>query len=80
MIISKKLIYEYLSLENRLQQMKLWSMRKAKETITVPNKFIFTRFKVWGIAQMGFLICWNWHTSGDKNGPVGVISRYNYQG
>jgi hypothetical protein len=45
---------------------------KAKETTTVPNKPIPTGFKVWGVAQRGFLICWNWHILGDKNGPVGV--------
>jgi hypothetical protein len=45
---------------------------RARETTTVPNKPIPTGFKVWGVAQMGFLICWNWHIPGDKNGPVGV--------
>jgi transposase IS4-like protein len=44
----------------------------AKETTTVPNKPTPTGFKVWGVAQRGFLICWNWHIPGDKNGPIGV--------
>jgi hypothetical protein len=40
--------------------------------ITVPNKPTLTGFKVWGAAQHGFLIVWNWHIPGEKNGPVGV--------
>jgi hypothetical protein len=45
---------------------------RAKETTTVPNKPTPTGFKVWGTAQRGFLIVWNWHIPGIKNGPVGV--------
>jgi hypothetical protein len=45
---------------------------RAKETTTVPNKPIPTGFKVWAVAQRGFLLCWNWHVPGDKNGPVGI--------
>jgi hypothetical protein len=45
---------------------------RAKETTTVPNKPTPTEFKVWGTAQVGFLIVWNWHIPGIKNGPVGV--------
>jgi Transposase IS4 len=45
---------------------------RAKETTTVPGKPTPTGFKVWGAAQRGFLIVWNWHIPGMKNGPVGV--------
>jgi hypothetical protein len=45
---------------------------RAKEITTVPNKPTPTGFKVWGTAQRGFLIVWNWHIPGVKNGPVGV--------
>jgi hypothetical protein len=45
---------------------------QAKETTIVPNKPTPTGFKVWAVVQRGFLICWNWHVPGDKNGPVGV--------
>ena len=45
---------------------------RAKETTTVPNKPTPTGFKVWGAAQRGFLLVWNWHIPGEKNGPVGV--------
>jgi hypothetical protein len=30
---------------------------RAKETITVLTKLTPTGFKVWGVAQRGFLIC-----------------------
>jgi hypothetical protein len=45
---------------------------RAKETTTVPNKPTPTGFKVWGTAQRGFLLYWNWHVPGVKNGLVGV--------
>ncbi len=45
---------------------------RAKETTTIPTKPIPTGFKVWAVAQRGFLILWNWHIPGEKNGPVGV--------
>ncbi|KAF8846478.1 hypothetical protein BDZ45DRAFT_812295 [Acephala macrosclerotiorum] len=45
---------------------------RAKETITVPNKPTPTGYKIWGVAQRGFLIVWNWHVPGQKNGPLGA--------
>jgi hypothetical protein len=39
---------------------------------TIPNKPTPTGFKVWGVAQRGFLLVWNFHVPGDKGGPVGV--------
>jgi hypothetical protein len=45
---------------------------RAKETTTVPNKPTPTGFKVWGAAQRGFLLVWNWHIPGEKNGPLGI--------
>ena len=45
---------------------------RAKETTIVPGKPIPTGFKVWAAAQRGFLLLWNWHIPGEKNGPVGV--------
>ena len=45
---------------------------RVKETITVPGKPIPIGFKVWAVAQRGFLILWNWYVPGEKNGPVRV--------
>jgi hypothetical protein len=45
---------------------------RSKEITTVPNKPTPTGYKVWGAAQRGFLLVWNWHIPGQKNGPVGV--------
>ncbi len=45
---------------------------RSKETTTVPKKPIPTGYKVWGAAERGFLLVWNWHIPGLKNGPVGV--------
>jgi hypothetical protein len=44
----------------------------AKETTTIPTKPIPTGFKVWAVAYAGFILAWNWHIPGDKNGPVNV--------
>jgi hypothetical protein len=45
---------------------------RSKETTTVPNKPTPTGYKVWGAAQRGFLLVWNWHIPGQRNGPLGV--------
>ena len=45
---------------------------RSKETTIVLNKPIPIGYKVWGAAQRGFLLVWNWHIPGQKNGPVGV--------
>ena len=45
---------------------------RSKHLTTVPNKPTPTGFKIWGLAQRGFLLVWNFHTPGKKNGPVDV--------
>jgi hypothetical protein len=45
---------------------------RSKEITTIPNKPIPTGYKVWGAAQRGFLLVWNWHIPGQKNGPLGI--------
>jgi hypothetical protein len=53
---------------------------RAKETTTVPTKPTPTGYKVWGVAERGFLMCWNWHVPGDKNGPVGIKTPFELGG
>lgn len=45
---------------------------RSQHLTTVLNKPTPTGFKIWGIAQRGFLLSWNFHTPGKGNGPVGV--------
>ena len=45
---------------------------RAEETNTVPKKPTPTGYKAWGVVERGFLLFWNWHVPGDKNGPVGI--------
>jgi hypothetical protein len=45
---------------------------RVKEIMIIPGKLIPTGFKVWAAAQKGFLLLWNWHVLGEKNGPIGV--------
>jgi hypothetical protein len=42
----------------------------SKHATTIPNKPTPTGFKVWGIAQRGFLLVWNFHTPGKNGGPL----------
>ncbi len=53
---------------------------RAKEIIIVPNKPTPTGFKVWGVAERGFLICWNWHVPRDKKGPVDIKTPFKLGG
>jgi hypothetical protein len=48
--------------------------RKAKEAITIPNKPTPTRFKVWCVANQGFLLLWIWHILSRGNGPIEVCT------
>ena len=45
---------------------------RSRYTTTIPNKPIPTGFKIWGIAQNGFLLSWNWHVPSAQNGPIQV--------
>lgn len=45
---------------------------RSKHATTIPKKPTPTGFKVWGIAQRGFLLVWNFHTPGTKGGPLDV--------
>jgi hypothetical protein len=47
---------------------------------TIPNKPTPTGFKVWSIAQRAFLLVWNFHTPGEKVGPVRVKTPYKLGG
>ncbi|CZT44247.1 uncharacterized protein RSE6_04384 [Rhynchosporium secalis] len=47
---------------------------RAKETTTIPGKPTPTGYKVWGVAQQGFLLCWNWHRPGKDFGLAVVLS------
>lgn len=43
---------------------------RSKEKTHIPNKPHPDGIKVWALAQSGFLLCWNYHTPGESNGPV----------
>lgn len=47
---------------------------RAKEATTIPTKPTPTGFKVWILAQLGFLWAWNFHVPGQGNGPVDVLT------
>lgn len=43
---------------------------RSHEITNIPNKPHPIGVKVWGIAQSNFLIVWNYHTPGEKGGPL----------
>src|SRR5689334_12183558 len=38
--------------------------------VNIPNKPHPIGIKVWALANHNFLICWNYHIPGERNGPV----------
>lgn len=43
---------------------------QSMQATTIPGKPTPTGFKVWGIAQRGFLLIWNYHAPGKGGGPL----------
>ena len=42
------------------------------ETINIPSKLTLEGFKIWVLANKGYILDWLWHTKGDKKGPVNL--------
>lgn len=45
-------------------------MGRTKETVNIPNKPEPEGFKIWCLANQGYVLDWLYHAKGDKNGPV----------
>ena len=45
---------------------------RAFKTVNIPTKPTPEGFKIWVIANQGYILDWLWHAKGDKKGPVDV--------
>ena len=45
-------------------------MGRAKEIVNIPTKPEPEGFKIWVLANCGYVLDWLYHCKGDKNGPV----------
>jgi hypothetical protein len=43
---------------------------RAFKTVNIPSKPTLEGFKVWAVANQGYILDWLWHAKGDKKGPV----------
>jgi hypothetical protein len=43
---------------------------RSYDIITIPSKPISTGYKVWAVAQKGYILSWLWHSKG--TGPIGI--------
>lgn len=43
---------------------------RSNDILTIKSKPISTGFKIWAIAQQGYILHWIWHQKG--KGPVGI--------
>jgi len=45
-------------------------MGRAPEIVNIPSKPTPEGFKIWVLANEGYILDWLWHAKGDKKGPV----------
>ena len=45
-------------------------MRRTPEIVNIPSKPTPEGFKIWVLANEGYVLDWLWHAKGDKKGPV----------
>ena len=45
---------------------------RAFETVNIPTKPTPEGFKIWVIANEGYILDWLWHAKGDKKGPINL--------
>src|SRR5882762_2603850 len=45
-------------------------MGRAPEIVNIPSKPTPEGFKIWVLANQGYVLDWLWHAKGDKKGPV----------
>ena len=43
---------------------------RAFETVNIPTKPTLEGFKIWIVANQGYILDWLWHVKGDKKGPI----------
>ena len=52
----------------------------APETVNIPTKLTPEGFKIWVLANEGYILDWLWHVRGDKAGPVDLDETFTKKG
>ena len=47
-------------------------MGRSKEIINIPSKLIPKGFKIWVLANTGYILDWLYYAKGDSQGPVNL--------
>ena len=51
-------------------------MGRASKIINIPSKPTPEGFKIWVLANKGYILDWLWYTKGDKKGPVNLDTSF----
>ena len=51
-------------------------MGRASETVNIPSKPVPEGFKIWILANHGYVMDWLYHAKGDKRGPIDLDEVY----
>jgi len=52
----------------------------AFKIINIPSKLIPKGFKIWVLANEGYILNWLWHARGNKVGPVNLDKVFTEEG
>ena len=55
-------------------------MGRAPEIINIPSKPTPEGFKIWVLANQGYVLDWLWHAKGDNKGPVDLNKSFLKEG
>lgn len=51
-------------------------MGRVLEIVNIPSKPTPEGFKIWVLANQGYILDWLWHAKGDKKGPVDLDTSF----
>jgi hypothetical protein len=55
-------------------------IRRTPEIVNIPSKPTPEGFKIWVLANEGYVLDWLWHAKGDKKGPVDPDTTFTEEG
>jgi hypothetical protein len=55
-------------------------MGRVAETVNIPSKPTPEGFKIWVLANWGYVLDWLWHAKGDKKGLVNLDEAFLDEG
>jgi hypothetical protein len=53
---------------------------RSNATVTIPCKPTPTGYKVWVLAEQGYILNWLWHRKGETYGPIDLDAKWLQQG